>query len=111
VKQKHQKKQRGQTPLIEELEPRILMSASLEGLLVDDNQDLNDNNYTQSAEHLVITENDVVAAEVDDSIRRELVILDTDTPDFQLLLDDLLNQQTSERQFDVLLLVQQPKRH
>jgi len=104
VKKKHPEKQRGQKPLMEELEPRILMSASLEGLLVDDNSNLNNNNYTQSSEHLVITENDIVTAEADDSVRRELVIVDTDTPNFQFLLDDLLNQQTSERQFDVLLL-------
>jgi len=36
--------------------------------------------------------------------RQELVFVDTDTPDYQQLLDDLLNNQTDDRQFEVVLL-------
>ncbi|NOY71737.1 MAG: DUF4347 domain-containing protein [Gammaproteobacteria bacterium] len=91
---------------MDELEPRILMSASLEGLLVNDNfHEVNDINYTEPSEHLIIAENEtLIAPEVNDEIRHELVIVNSNTPNFQSLVDGLLKQQNNERQFDVLIL-------
>ncbi len=91
---------------MDELEPRILMSASLEGLLVNDNfNEVNDINYTEPSEHLIIAENETfVAAEINDGIRRELVIVNSNTPNFQFLVDGFLKQQSNELQFDTLIL-------
>lgn len=91
---------------MDELEPRILMSASLEGLLVNDNfHEINDINYTEPSEHLIIAENETfISDEINDGVRHELVIVNSNTPDFQFLVDDFLKQQSNELQFDILIL-------
>jgi len=92
-------------PFIEELEPRLLMSAGLEAFVLQDNSIegaalLQPATETQLIPQATTTSSDVAAEDVS----HELVFIDTDTPDYQQLLDDLLNSGQDNRQFEVILL-------
>ncbi|MEE9493833.1 MAG: DUF4347 domain-containing protein, partial [Gammaproteobacteria bacterium] len=92
-------------PLIEEMEPRILFSAGLEGIFFDslstDNESLalyqnKDENTLQPAS--AVSTRSVVSA------RQELVFVDTNTPDYQTLIDDLLANNDEDRTIQWVLL-------
>ena len=91
--------------LFEPLEPRLLLSAGLEGVLAAET-------ITSSAAALETpqieqAESDTLAAsnmQAEENSQHELVILDTGTPDYQLLVDDLLAGQSAERNIDIFYL-------
>ena len=93
--------------VLEELEPRILFSAGVEGVLFDviDTDVMNELLDEVPAVELVLPalENTtpVVAAEIQP---RELVVVDIVTPDYQRLVDDILAQVGKEKQIEVVLL-------
>jgi len=86
--------------VFEELEPRLLLSADLPvditaALAPDRGED-----ETVSV-HEEIT---ATAVTVEQYGRRELVLVDTDTPDYQALVDDLLSNSREEHLIEVVLL-------
>ena len=78
-------------PSIEELEPRILFSAGLEGIVLDSltaDGDAVRPLSTQRRNHP--TAHSRRATEASCAARQELVFIDTNTPDYQVLVEDLL---------------------
>jgi len=85
--------------VFEELEPRLLLSADLPiDLPAVLAHDLGDEPI---AVHEEIT---TTAVTEEQYASRELVFVDTDTPEYQLLVDDLLSNSNEERQIEVVLL-------
>jgi len=94
-------------PILEELEPRQLFSGGIEGVLLADP-------LAESATHLDITEESdagaVIIADIQssesaaDTVRQELVFIDTDVDNYQELLNDILAQGDSERNIQVVIL-------
>jgi hypothetical protein len=91
-------------PLIEELEPRVLLSADAAGIFVPNTGEL----QQQTPTELLLDENLEPAPTQDlvqeESRRLELVIIDTDTPDYQDIVDSLAAEADDSRQFEVILL-------
>ncbi len=122
-----QKKNKRSAAIIEALEPRVLFSADVLGGVIDSPTtedplaNLLDDAVTvlerQSA-HTQNEQNDssdsqplpedqaegVIAPLSAEPVSKELVLIDSNTPDYQQLLDDLLAQAEDSRQLDVLLL-------
>ena len=98
-KQKAPKKSRTGL-LFEELEPRVLLSADmpfdLPGALTDESEE--DDTIPVLEASAVFDESPELTAP------NELVFVDTDTPDYQKLVDDLLGNRSDERQFEVVLI-------
>ena len=95
---------RHDSPRIEELEPRLLFSADAAGVFSPDIY-----NPLQPATDILvdeylepITPNSNQA--VHDEQRLELVFVDTDTPDYQQLVDDLLTERDDGRLIEVIVL-------
>ena len=89
--------------LLEELEPRLLLSADLAAGLTDHASE-DDASPLQVAP--LLTESESASADTTgaEQHRRELVIIDVDTPDYSTLLDDLRNQESASRSFEVVML-------
>ena len=90
-------------PLFEELEPRLLLSADLGGVLVGNEvfQDVD----PQASDSVLATDTTVpVAPQSAEYGSRELVIIDAATPDYRRLLDDLAAERDDARWFDVVFL-------
>ncbi|MGI9288701.1 MAG: DUF4347 domain-containing protein, partial [Pseudomonadales bacterium] len=93
--------------IFEELEPRVLFSAGVEGLIAGDV-------HTQGVTEFVVDDNlrllraaNSPQANKTDAEQNtlELVFLDTDTPDREQLLDDLLNsEKNTNRHFEIIEL-------
>ncbi|MCK5191777.1 MAG: DUF4347 domain-containing protein, partial [Methylococcales bacterium] len=90
--------------ILEELEARQLFSGGIEGILAD-------NNEPEAAVHMEVTAEpeltspDSITATTADSIRQELVFIDTDVENYQQLLNDILAQDgDTERNIEVILL-------
>ncbi len=106
------KKKRYQSPLIEVLEPRFMMSADLPiDILVntDDQQDLvaESQSILESAQAHYESLDAQDLATTDSGIdltRHELIIIDPSVADYQLLIDDILAQSDDATRFSVLLL-------
>ncbi|MFT5417077.1 MAG: hypothetical protein ACI915_003413, partial [Gammaproteobacteria bacterium] len=116
---KHREEPKSNRLLFQELEPRVLYSADGIGgadALVSENTVVE-----LVIEQSVVTENEaailenasetpsqpdlnVVSAKSTGELTREIVFVDTDTPQYQQLVDDLLNNADEDRQFDVFLL-------
>jgi hypothetical protein len=91
--------------LFEELEPRVLLSANLEGLFIEEQLGCT---ITVSTELEGLDLNHNAGEEggpVETVARRELVVIDTATPDYQALLEDI-QAGTEDRQFEVVLIRQ-----
>ena len=123
-KQKKRQKKR-LAPIIEALEPRVLFSADMFGgavdspgtddslaTLLDDTavalqQQTTQLQQTESKLSEPLPEDDdenVISPLTEGSTRLELVFIDSATPDYQVLLDDLLVQSGANRQIDVVML-------
>lgn len=90
---------------IESMEPRLLFSAGLEGMLAIDALPAT----LAAASHEVtqfVTADVPVTSDIqqDSDISQELVFVDTGTPDYQQLVDDLLGNQDASRRIGVVLL-------
>ncbi len=90
--------------LLEELEARQLFSGGIEGILAD-------NSEPEPAIHLDVNTNakqidsaDSITVSTSNSIRQELVFIDTDVDNYQELLNDILSQGDEERNIEVILL-------
>ena len=103
--------------LFQELEPRVLYSA--DGIGGADALTSDDNIVEAVIEQTVLTEAELVeiaseapppidlsafGAEAEREPTREIVFVDTDTEDYQQLIDDLLNDSGEDRSFDVFVL-------
>ena len=90
-------------PLIEELEPRVLLSADAAGIFAPDSGDLQ-----QAPTELLLDDNLEPAPARDlaqeESRRLELVFIDSNTPDYQAIVESLAAQADETRQFEVILL-------
>ncbi|MET0070595.1 MAG: Ig-like domain-containing protein [Candidatus Thiodiazotropha sp.] len=95
------------TLVCEELEPRLLLSADLVGVAVDpiptDTEQADDEADLQVIEAALQT---ATRAQSDPSgsTTRELVVIDPATPDYQSLLDDLIDRDSGGRGIEVVLL-------
>ncbi len=91
-------------PLIEELEPRVLLSADAAGVFAPDPGSL----QQQTPTELILDDNlepapsQQVAQEEARSL--ELVFVDTDSPDYQSIVDSLTDANSDSRQFEVIVL-------
>ena len=94
--------------VFEALEPRVLLSADLAGVaaqaaLVEEQA------QTAAAEELVIQDQEITASVVDtpqsDSLlRHEIAFVDTGAEDYELLVSDLLTNQSDDKHIEVILL-------
>ena len=91
-------------PFVETLEPRLLLSAGLEAFVINDDAVQGEALLQPATEAELIPQTDATSIRVEAVLRQELVFVDTDTPDYEQLVDDLLRQQNEERQFDVVIL-------
>jgi len=103
---KKYQKQFLQSLFYEELEPRLLFSADLEGALINDS--LPEENFLDysaiEADINPVAAPYAAIADQSENQRHELVIIDSATPDYQQLLDDLLSQAENNRHLDVVML-------
>ena len=83
-------------PLIEELEPRLLFSADLVPLALDGLQ--------PAPEQRVVNEAGEFSATSTQTLRHELVIVDTGVEDYQTLLSDILKQSEGNRSIEIITL-------
>ncbi|MEP5763348.1 MAG: DUF4347 domain-containing protein, partial [Halieaceae bacterium] len=90
--------------MLEELEPRLLFSADAAGVftpdIFDPQQGVTDVVLDDQLEPLQQTENQAETLER----RLELVFVDTDTPDYQQLVDGIMAEQDDRREIEVILL-------
>jgi len=90
---------------LEPMEPRLLFSAGLEEVLAT--HALTDTQAALNPELVQQLSSDAPASsdtQSDAYISHELVFIDTDTPDYQQLVDDLLANQDESRRIGVVLL-------
>ena len=100
-KTQKQKRQPRRRPLVEEIEPRILYSADFAPGLVDAAA------LTPTAEQRTVDpagEFIQTSAQDAQARRHELVLVETNTPDYQKLVDDILKQGGDGRDIEVVLL-------
>ncbi len=106
MKKKPTKSSKHSAPILEELEPRLLFSADIEGILV--NQDEVDDTQIDFSiiEADIAADSGQLSSTTNNShaLRHEIVFVDADTPDYQQLVDDLLSNGDDNRQFSVFLL-------
>src|SRR5437867_10764942 len=88
-------------PVIEEIEPRILYSADFSPALLDAASAI------PAAEHRIVDasgEFQSDATQQHQVRQHEVVFVDTTTPDYQGLVDDIRSHSNAEHQVDVILL-------
>ena len=91
-------------PVVEELEPRILLSAGIEGaLLADWSQDADVLMPATQAADLLLLESESAVAGVH-NVRNELVFVDAATPDYATLVDQLLSSAGDDRNLTVIVI-------
>ncbi len=90
--------------LLEELEARQLFSGGIEGILVENNEAEAAVYMDVSVESDLIESPGSIAEITENSIRQELVFIDTDVDNYQELLNDILAQGDEERHVEVILL-------
>ncbi len=88
--------------LIKELEPRLLMSADIEVVLGDPSLAAAAEGSDSGSEVERLDDPAAVSEVV--SERREIVFVDTGTPGYEQLVDDLRFASTADRNFEVFLL-------
>ena len=88
-------------PVVEELEPRILYSADFSPALLDPAA------VAPAAEHRIVDASGEFlshVAQAQQARSHEVVFVDTATPDYQSLVDDIRSHSGGERQVEVILL-------
>uniref|UniRef100_UPI003564FEE4 DUF4347 domain-containing protein n=1 Tax=Marinobacter sediminum TaxID=256323 RepID=UPI003564FEE4 len=119
------KQQKRRAPIIEALEPRVLFSADMFGgavdssatddslaTLLDDTAAVLDKQTAQlhkeqtdkARSEPLPEDDDITSGLAEDSTPIELVFVDTDTPNYQQLVDDVLSASDDSRRFEVVLL-------
>jgi hypothetical protein len=90
-----------QALVFEELEPRLLLSADLPiDIPAALAPDRGDDEPVSLHEEITTT-----AVTVEQYVSHELVFVDTDTPDYQLLVDDLLSNSSEDLLIEVVLQI------
>ena len=90
---------------LEPMEPRLLFSAGLEGVLAADALTTTTASLSPELIQQLSTEAPVTSdVQSDADISHELVFIDTDTPDYEQLVEDLLADQDESRRVGVVLL-------
>ncbi len=91
AKKDKQKKRYKSKPLLEAVEPRLLFSAGLEGVLAAEHVQAPADDYSQAVVEQGNASSTPETSEFSDAdVRVELIFVDTDTPEYQKLLSDLL---------------------
>ena len=93
--------------ICEELEPRILLSAGVEGLVYDSGwePDLTLEAETDAAQIVALFNSNQTTSSSEPT--SELVFIDSSLPDYQSLITDLTENSDSNRQFEIILLDEQ----
>ncbi|MDH3871502.1 MAG: DUF4347 domain-containing protein, partial [Gammaproteobacteria bacterium] len=92
-------------PIIEAMEPRVLFSDGLEGVLAQElSVETTTAVSTATLEQLLTESPETSESQAAEESRQEIIFVDTDTPDYQVLVDDLLANQDATRHFEVVLL-------
>jgi len=93
--------------ICEELEPRILLSAGIEGLIYDSGwePDVTLEAETDAAQIIALFNNSQSPSSIEPT--SEVVFIDSSLPDYQLLITDLVNNDDTNRQFEIILLNEQ----
>jgi hypothetical protein len=90
---------------LEPMEPRLLFSAGLEGVLAADALTTTTASLSPELIQQLSTEAPVTSdVQSDADISHELVFIDTDTPDYEQLVEDLLADQDESRRIGIVLL-------
>ncbi|MCU7850958.1 MAG: DUF4347 domain-containing protein [Candidatus Thiodiazotropha sp. (ex Monitilora ramsayi)] len=94
--------------IFEELEPRLLLSADIAGIAIDPAPDgtgdpVDDDDLLSLGQSL-LNEPIPVDSQEAETGRNELVIIDPLTPDYQSLVDDLIDREGSDINFEIILL-------
>ena len=90
--------------LIEELEARQLFSGGVEAILIDNNEPEVVVNMDVTTESEEIKSTGLLEVSKTDSMRQELVFIDTDVENYQQLLNDILRQGYEDSTIEVILL-------
>jgi hypothetical protein len=90
--------------ILEELESRQLFSGGIEGILAENNEPEAAVHMEMPVEPELVETPESIAATTADSIRQELVFIDTDVDNYQELLNDIIHQDDEERNIEVILL-------
>src|SRR3954468_9224838 len=99
---KKKKKPERRRPLIEEVEPRILYSADISPLTPAPPLPAETRSLNASGEFASQSAQQQSAPAVQQAAH-EVVFVDTNTPDYQKLVDDIQSQSSAQRQIDVVL--------
>ena len=92
-------------PVLEELEPRLLFSADIEGILIDrDGLEENSIDFAIFESDIMADSHQANETDVAQPLRNEIVFIDPNTPDYQQLVDDLLANEDEGRNFQMFLL-------
>jgi hypothetical protein len=103
-KNKPDKKYKGNHEL-ESVEPRLLFSAGLEGVLAAEQLEKPPDDYNQSVVEQTIDRGSAETTEASAAdVRTELIFVDTDTPEYQKLLSDLLTYPVDNTSYQVFEL-------
>ncbi|MGB5438207.1 MAG: DUF4347 domain-containing protein, partial [Gammaproteobacteria bacterium] len=105
AKKDKQKKRYKSKPLLEAVEPRLLFSAGLEGVLAAEHVQAPADDYSQA----VVEQGNAggrpeTSEAAADEARVELIFVDTDTPEYQSLLSDLLKYPDDATRYQVFEL-------
>ena len=89
-------------------EPRLLFSAGLEGVLAAQDHEQQQEHHTAPIEQSVDGQTPVgdspAATELNSELSTELIFVDSDTPEYQTLVEDLQRVQDSNTRYEVVIL-------
>ena len=93
-------------PVVEEIEPRILYSADTPLAVLDAHGLAVEQRTLDAGGEFAARQNTQTtqSTQAPQAISHEVVFVDTSTPDYQKLVDDIKSQSGSNRQLDVVLL-------
>ncbi|MGB5260438.1 MAG: DUF4347 domain-containing protein, partial [Gammaproteobacteria bacterium] len=93
---------------IEAAEPRLLFSAGLEGVLAAQSLDQPQDNHVapleQSVDQQALAGESPAATELGSELNTELIFVDSDTPEYQTLLDDLQRVPDGTTRYEIVVL-------
>ncbi len=91
-------------PLIEELEPRVLLSADAAGIFAPDPGSLQQQTPTELLLDDILEPAPSQQVAQEETRTLELVFVDTDSPDYQSIVASLTDNEDESRQFEVIVL-------
>ena len=92
-------------PELEAVEPRLLFSAGLEGVLAATQLETPPDDYQQTVVEQTLDQGSLQSTEASSAdVRLELIFVDTDVPEYQTLLSDLLTYPDESTRYEVFEL-------